>query len=184
MVCFKLDFIKLKLYQFCSRSGNNWSSHWTFLWKLFIGKWLRDQEVSSQIYFTSQSDGWKALHLCDSRGPSLKHHQLVGKEWNFLAKNKTEVATQMVIHNIPHWFQETKPIHMDCVSDPSTLNWGALELHDVKYSGISALPLHGRWGKMIMAWFRGADISPQEARASLSGQTFLNHHTAKGVGRW
>lgn len=66
---------------------------------------VRDQDVSLQMYFTSQSDGWKALCLCDSRGRSLKHHQLVGKEWNFLclylAKNKTEVATQMVIHNIP-----------------------------------------------------------------------------------
>lgn len=102
----------------------------------------------------------------------------------YLAKNKTEVATQMVIHNIPHIFQRTKPIHTDCVSDPSTLNWGAVELHDVKSSGISALPLYGRWGKMIMASFRGADISPQEARASLWDQTFVNHQTAKRVGRW
>lgn len=102
----------------------------------------------------------------------------------YLAKNKTEVATQMVIHNIPHIFQRTKPIHTDCVSDPSTLNWGAVELHDVKYSGISALSLYGRWGKMIMASFRGADISPQEARASLWDQTFVNHQTANRVGRW
>lgn len=38
----------------------------------------------------------------------------------YLAKNKTEVAKQMVTHNIPHRFRGTKPIHTDCVADPDS----------------------------------------------------------------
>lgn len=37
---------------------------------------------------------------------------------------------------------------------------------------------------MIIVWFRGTDISPHEAKASLWDQRFLTHKAAKGAGRW
>lgn len=67
----------------------------------------------SECFFTNSfcNPVWKVLCLYASRGHSLKHHQLTGKEWNYLDRSKAEVATEMVTHNIPHGFQGNETVH-------------------------------------------------------------------------